>query len=597
MAAQIGDVAIRVGADIEPLKKGFKTASQKMTAFGRQSRQLAKSIAKIGAASAAAGAAIAAGLVNEGRKAIDTQAKLAKSVGASVSEIQALSRAAALSGVSTQQLERAMKSFNKRLGDAVAGTGLAKTTFERLGLSAKALADLPLSQRIALVADAVKQLDTAAERSSALDALMTGGRNLTNLFEGGSDAINKAAREVEGFGIALSNVEAAQVEAANDAVEGIGDALKGVRNQLTVALAPIIEEFGNQFTEAATKTGGFKEEIAATVETIMRGFGRAADVIQGIQVVIKGLGVAAAAFSAGFWNALRLIAEGVTFLVDGAINGVNRMIEAINAIPGLDDIELLASSREGDLFQGIVGSAQQAQANLTSMVDSLHQMAMEPLPSENIDAFFEAVKAKSAETAQVVTETRDKMFGGASEEEIQETGFGLRALEQEHLKSLKARDNWLSKYNQKGLKDAASTGRKALGVMAQNNRKAFELNKALSIADAIVSTYKGIAKAIADYSPPVSIAMAAAQAAMGFAQVAAIKSQTYGGGGGGGGGVVAGSGAAQAAASSAAASQSQSQQNQVVQINLEGEVFGRDQIRSLIGGINDALDDGYTLRI
>ena len=76
----------------------------------------------------------------------------------------------------------------------------------------------------------------------------------------------------------------------------------------------------------------------------------------------------------------------------------------------------------------------------------------------------------------------------------------------------------------------------AVGAMAQHNRTAFEMNKAFSIADAIVNAYRGIARTLADYPFPLSAAMAAAQAAIAFAQVQSIMSQSFSGGGGAGGG-------------------------------------------------------------
>jgi tape measure domain-containing protein len=52
----------------------------------------------------------------------------------------------------------------------------------------------------------------------------------------------------------------------------------------------------------------------------------------------------------------------------------------------------------------------------------------------------------------------------------------------------------------------------------------FGESKAVSIAMAIINTLQGITTAIATYPPPLSYAMAAAQAALGFAQVAKIQS-------------------------------------------------------------------------
>lgn len=67
---------------------------------------------------------------------------------------------------------------------------------------------------------------------------------------------------------------------------------------------------------------------------------------------------------------------------------------------------------------------------------------------------------------------------------------------------------------------------------ASHNHDMFELNKAASIASAIVHTYSAVAGVLDEFPGPEGWAMAAAQAAMGFAQVSAIESTQFGGGGG-----------------------------------------------------------------
>lgn len=68
--------------------------------------------------------------------------------------------------------------------------------------------------------------------------------------------------------------------------------------------------------------------------------------------------------------------------------------------------------------------------------------------------------------------------------------------------------------------------------LAQHNRVAFEANKAFSVANAIISTYEGVAKAWS-LGPILGPPMAALVAAAGFAQVQAITSTSFQGGGGG----------------------------------------------------------------
>ena len=76
-----------------------------------------------------------------------------------------------------------------------------------------------------------------------------------------------------------------------------------------------------------------------------------------------------------------------------------------------------------------------------------------------------------------------------------------------------------------GLADQLGT---VFGSLGQQNRKAFEMAKKFNIASAIMNTAVGISKAFA-MGGPLGFLTAAAVAAAGFAQVAAIRSQQYSG--------------------------------------------------------------------
>src|SRR5690554_3853368 len=104
MASPIGDVAVRVGADITDLKRGMAQGSQTVGQFatnsGKHLRKTVNDLAKVGAAAAAAGAALVAGLYVKSAQVIDGQSKLAQSLGTTTATVQALTRSADLNGVS-----------------------------------------------------------------------------------------------------------------------------------------------------------------------------------------------------------------------------------------------------------------------------------------------------------------------------------------------------------------------------------------------------------------------------------------------------------------------------------------------------------------
>jgi hypothetical protein len=124
----------------------------------------------------------------------------------------------------------------------------------------------------------------------------------------------------------------------------------------------------------------------------------------------------------------------------------------------------------------------------------------------------------------------------------------------------------------------------ATAAMAQ----LFNKNKTLAIASALVNTFEGVTKALAAYPPPLSYIAAAGALAAGMAQVQNIKSTTASGGGGGGAATSGGD-------VSAAAEVPQPQQG--VYITLEGERYGREQVRALIEQINEAVADGAVVKV
>lgn len=134
------------------------------------------------------------------------------------------------------------------------------------------------------------------------------------------------------------------------------------------------------------------------------------------------------------------------------------------------------------------------------------------------------------------------------------------------------------------------------------SRAAFNINKALAISNALMSAKEAVVGAYAKGAkiggPALGAAFAAAAVAATAAQIASIRSQSFGGGGsvsaggGGGGGASGGSDSVQAPTAEAAPAA-----KQTVTISLQGEVFGAKQVRELIEKINDATKNGAILNM
>lgn len=130
-------------------------------------------------------------------------------------------------------------------------------------------------------------------------------------------------------------------------------------------------------------------------------------------------------------------------------------------------------------------------------------------------------------------------------------------------------------------------------LMNTESRKMFEIGKAAGIANAIISTYTGASKAL-ELGWPLGPIAAAAITAKGFAQVSAIRSQSFGGGGSGGGAAAGGSATQNVNAQSESI---QPREQTVANISLQGDVFSRESVKGLMEQMNDLSDDGMRLRV
>ena len=73
---------------------------------------------------------------------------------------------------------------------------------------------------------------------------------------------------------------------------------------------------------------------------------------------------------------------------------------------------------------------------------------------------------------------------------------------------------------------AISAGKETLGVLAQHNKKAFQINKAAAISEALVNTYKGVSQALT-LPFPLNLMMSALALANGMSQVQSIRATQY----------------------------------------------------------------------
>src|SRR5690606_25315728 len=598
MANSIGSLLVEIGADISGLEVGGKNATKTLKNVGERARELGNELAKLGAAAAAAGAAMAAALVKSGLSAIDSQAKLARSIGSTIDGLRGLQLAAGEAGVSKESLAKSMQQLNARLGEAQRGTGQAKKSLDMLGLSADALSKMDVDQRLATIADRVNELGlSSAQTADVLRNFGIRGGEMVDMLRNGGDAIRAARKDVDDFGLSLSEVDAMKVEMANDAMGRIALTFEAIRNKITVAVAPILKALADQFNDVAKANKGFGDQAIQVFETVMRWAGKFADVLHSLRVVFKGVELIATGAWAAIVSGAQLVAETVAAMVDGINAPINAVIRKMNELGA--NIAELPSISDSDFMVGIREFADEARNKVGEVRAELHELAMQEMPSDKIAAFLEDVKNKAQEAAESVAsvttggvgadlgggvgsdgeedpqaveldryrETLARKLGALQEFLMTEAELELKrheerlltlseALELEMVTAEEARalqesleeDHMrrMGEIRKKGWSDIQKFQNSTLSQqvrqvsgyladitagVARENKAMFELNKAAGIANAIVSAHEGISKTLGAYPYPINIGLAAAHAAAAFAQVNAIKNQSFSSGG------------------------------------------------------------------
>lgn len=277
------DLVAKVGGFTEGMSKADRETQKRMRAIRKSIDDTAASVKRfvaVGAAAGAAAAAVTVALVNNARQAIDTQAKLARTLGSTVEGLQVATRAGELSGVAFGQLEQFTKDLTRRLAQAADGTGPAVKALERLRLTAEELQALPLDQRIALIRARLDEFVPVAQRAAVAGQLF-GEEGSLNALRFTAENIERARREIDLFGAALSDIDAAQVEAANDAISSLSIFREGIGQRLTVELAPFLTAAADGLQRIAEQAGGLDVVVADIFDRLVVGSATAVAAVRG----------------------------------------------------------------------------------------------------------------------------------------------------------------------------------------------------------------------------------------------------------------------------------------------------------------------------
>lgn len=217
------------------------------------------------------------GFAEEYAKSGDKIAKTSRLVGLSVKDYQAFSSAAKHAGMSTEEMDGALRRFNVSLGKARSGDKTAFKMFDSI-LGGKKLADFKdTPSLIAAVADSYQKLGSAEQKAFVSQELFgKSGLKMAELLSQGDEGIKKLIADFESHGGGYSEEGAKNAEAFNDALQDVLETVNSLKISVAQELFPV-------FIDLFKSVQGFvkdnREELMPVVKEI---FGRTAEYVKSL---------------------------------------------------------------------------------------------------------------------------------------------------------------------------------------------------------------------------------------------------------------------------------------------------------------------------
>lgn len=463
----IGSLIVKIGADITGIRRGASKGAQSLKGLEGATKTLGTALKGLAIGLTARELV---SMVNGAMKAIDATAKLSRQLGGTIDGLQGLRLAAADAGVNTDSLKSSMEALNEKLGEAArAGAGEAYEALKRLGLSARELGAMDLDERMAAIADAIREAGLSSQGTQ--DALAKMGvtqGELVLLMQSGGEAIRAARQEIEDLGLSLSDVDAAKVEAANDAMERVKLASTAVAQRLAVALSPVITEISNQFIDAAKDAEGLRGTVDKVVKAGVLGLGYLGDAVRGVHLVFKTVELAGWDLGTTIVKVFQGGVVAISSLVDSAIGEINGLIAAMNMMPGID-ITPIALMSDGKFMTALDELAKNFQATSDDVFQQLKTLATTEWPSDKAKALFNELVAASEAAARDVVENRRRIM------DLNGDGDGDDPTERERKEAERLRERLSSQLNI--LREHAMTAEQLENE--RHNRRLDQLKQAL----------------------------------------------------------------------------------------------------------------------
>jgi hypothetical protein len=485
---------------------------------------------------------VAVNFVKSAADAADASAKLADKLGLSTERLAAFQLAAEDAGVESATFAKLLTDSQRKLGEAAGGTGAAADAIRSLGLRVSELQKLSPDELFLKYADSINQLKSRSEQFAvAQDLFGKSAQEAFALISAGRPAIDEAAVTVDRLGLALSRVDLAKIEEANDKLGLLAKSSEAFGQKLAAAFAPFVTEFVNRLTAVGAATDGTRNKLDAFARAAFISFEIIANAAKVFDIVVSGAFLAVGKIIEGALLVVRQTYADIAILAD---------------LVGIDSVtaQFRAYAESAAKDEGLAAAfSENAAARIKSAADSIKSFSQ---IFAEADQIVQGTQARAEEAAAKQADLNSGLTGESRFESLQfQFDSELLMQEQFNLARLQLEQDYLTQQaearesldveqlrrdyqekeritrdaEQKILKvkqtfqDSAIGLLQALAVKSKAAAIALVLiTKGKAIAEAIMNTEVAATAALAAGDPYTAAARAAVVRALGYASVAVI---------------------------------------------------------------------------
>lgn len=259
------------------LPDGMKSSMNAMGSLDAQSLALAGGFAAVAAAIVKVEKAMIS-MTKESAAFADNIITLSMQTGQSTQQLQEFAYASELIDVSVDTLQGSLTKLTNNMQDTMNGTGNAKASFDKLGVSVTNAVDGSMRSANDVfyeTIDALGQVKNETERDAmSMDIFGRSAQDLNPLIIQGSQTLKAYADEAHNVGYVLDDEALSALGAVDDAYQRLQNTQEGVKNQLSAEFAPYLEEFYGDVTTMvkdggkALKDSGIVDSFGMLLDTV-----------------------------------------------------------------------------------------------------------------------------------------------------------------------------------------------------------------------------------------------------------------------------------------------------------------------------------------